>query len=43
MDVKAQKLDLIEWLVALKYKSIIEELVKRKEDHQRINMDQYNN
>ena len=42
MDVKAQKLHLILWLVALKDKSIIEELVKWKEDHQRISTEQYN-
>ncbi len=42
MDLKTEKLHLIEWLVALKDKSIIEDLVKWKEERQRISIEQYN-
>ena len=42
MDVKTEKLHLIEWLVAMKDQALIEELVKWKKDHQRISIEQYN-
>ena len=39
---QAQKLELLEWLASLQDKSLIQELAKWKEDHQRISVDQYN-
>lgn len=42
MDIQTEKLQLIEWLVALKDQALIQELVKWKEDHQHISVEQYN-
>lgn len=36
------KLELMEWLATVQDKSIIAELAKWKEDHQRISIEQYN-
>jgi hypothetical protein len=42
MDIQAKKLLLIEWLAALKDNSIIDDLMKLKAGHQRIEILQYN-
>ena len=42
MDIQTEKLQLIEWLVALKDEALVQELVKWKEDHQHISVEQYN-
>jgi len=42
MDIQTEKLQLIEWLVALDDRKLVEELVKWKEEHQRISIEQYN-
>ena len=42
MDIQTEKLQLIEWLVALKDEALIEQLIKWKEDHQRVTVAQYN-
>ncbi len=39
---QAKKLELLEWLASLQDKSLIEELIKWKEDHQRVSVEQYN-
>jgi predicted transcriptional regulator len=36
------KLELMEWLATVHDKSLIKELAKWKEDHQRISVEQYN-
>ena len=41
-DTQAQKLELLEWMASLQDKSLIGELVKWKEDHQRVSIEQYN-
>ena len=40
--VQAQKLELLEWLAALKDEQVLAELVKWKEEHQRVSIEQYN-
>lgn len=42
MNIQTQKLQLIEWLVSLKDQTMVEELVKWKEDHQPISIEKYN-
>lgn len=41
-DLQIQKLELLEWMASLQDKSLIEKLVKWKEKHQRISLEQYN-
>ena len=40
--LQANKLELLEWLVTVNDESLINELIKWKEDHQRISIEQYN-
>jgi predicted transcriptional regulator len=42
MNIRAQKLELLEWMASLQDKALINELMKWKEEHQRINVEQYN-
>ena len=42
MNIRAQKLELLEWLASLQDKALINELMKWKEEHQRIGVEQYN-
>ena len=43
MTIKqARKLELLEWLATLQDETIIEKLMKWKEDHQRVSIEQYN-
>ncbi|UII28929.1 hypothetical protein LVD15_11010 [Fulvivirga maritima] len=37
-----QKLELLEWMASLQDKSVIAELTKWKEEHQRATLEQYN-
>jgi hypothetical protein len=41
-DTQIQKLELLEWMASLEDKSLIGELIKWKEEHQRISIEQYN-
>ncbi len=41
-NTQAQKLELFEWLASLQDKKLIQELIKWKEAHQRISVEQYN-
>ena len=37
-----EKLELLEWMASLQDKQLISELIKWKEDHQRVSLEQYN-
>jgi hypothetical protein len=39
---QAQKLELLEWLATLSDEQVLAELVKWKEDHQRVSIERYN-
>ena len=41
-DTQIKKLELLEWLASLQDKYLIGELVKWKEQHQHISLEQYN-
>ena len=41
-DAQIQKLELLEWLASLQDQSLIGELMKWKEEHQRVSIEQYN-
>jgi predicted transcriptional regulator len=41
-DTQIQKLELLEWVASLQDKSLIGELIKWKEEHQHISIEQYN-
>lgn len=42
MDLKAEKLDFIQWLAGLKDQNIMRELVEWRKSHDRVSIDQYN-